>query len=176
MYARVLTNPNQVLETAQRLRRRNADGGNKVDSKKGKPSMIANAQYQYALRSENLKITYLASGFQGLPYFTYQDGQQTLNFTGTEVRAAQTEIGTLVTVTLKLTVDAGSTSFSVLVPTITLGDAQSPETFKTVGVLTTHKTTPLVLPATGARETYDVYELDGSASPVEVPLGAGTVP
>ena len=101
---------------------------------------MANTQYQYVLEAQDLKITYLVSGFQGLPYLTYQDSAQTLSFKGTEIRAAETEIGSLVTVTLKLTVDAGSTSFSVLIPAITLADTQAEETFKTVGVLTVHKT------------------------------------
>jgi hypothetical protein len=102
--------------------------------------VVANTQYQYVLEAQDLKITYLVSGFQGLPYLTYQDSAQTLSFRGTEIRAAETEIGSLVTVTLKLTVDAGSTSFSVLIPAITLADTQAEETFKTVGVLTVHKT------------------------------------
>ena len=143
-----------------------------MSTKAGTASMVANDQLQYTLQGQDLKITYLASGFQGLPYLTYQDQTQTLNFKGAEIRTAETEIGTLVTVTLQLTVDAGSTSFSVLIPAITLADTQAEETFKTVGVLTVHKTTPLVLPPAGAREKYEVCELDGSASAVEVPLGA----
>lgn len=145
-----------------------------MGTKAGTASMVANDQLQYMLQNEDLKITYLASGFQGLPYLTYQDQTQTLNFKGAEIRTAGTEIGTLVTVTIKFTVDAGSTSFSVLIPAITLSNTQAEEVFKTVGVLTIHKTTPLVLPPTGARETYEVCELHGSASAVEVPLAAGT--
>jgi hypothetical protein len=136
--------------------------------------VVANTQYQYVLEAQDLKITYLVSGFQGLPYLTYQDSAQTLSFKGTEIRAAETEIGSLVTVTLKLTVDAGSTSFSVLIPAITLADTQAEETFKTVGVLTVHKTALVGPPLSGAREIYEVCELDGSARAVEVPLGAGT--
>ena len=134
--------------------------------------VVANTQYQYVLEAQDLKITYLVSGFQGLPYLTYQDSAQTLSFKGTEIRAAETEIGSLVTVTVKLTVDAGSTSFSVLIPAITLADTQAEETFKTVGVLTVHRTAPLVLPPTGARETYEIYEFEGCAQAVEVPLAA----
>ena len=102
--------------------------------------MVANTQYQYVFEAQDLKITYLVSGFQGLPYLNYQDSAQTLSFKGTEIRAAETEIGSLVTVTLKLTLDAGSTSFSVLIPAITLANTQAEETFKTVGVPTVHKT------------------------------------
>jgi|HubBroStandDraft_6_1064221.scaffolds.fasta_scaffold494445_1 hypothetical protein len=145
-----------------------------MSTKAGTASMVANDQLQYMLQNQDLKITYLASGFQGLPYLTYQDQTQTLNFKGVEIRAAETEIGSLVTVTIKLTVDAGSTSFSVLIPAITLVDMQATEVFKTVGVLTVHKTGLAGPPLSGARETYEVWELDGSAHAVEVPLGAET--
>ena len=137
--------------------------------------VVANTQYQYVLEAQDLKITYLVSGFQGLPYLTYQDSAQTLSFKGTEIRAAETEIGSLVTVTLKLTVDAGSTSFSVLIPAITLADTQAEETFKTVGVLTVHKTAPVVLPPLGSpRDIRECVSSTEAHSAVEVPLGAGT--
>jgi hypothetical protein len=145
-----------------------------MSRKEGTASMVANNQLQYTLQNQDLKITYLASGFQGLPYLTYQDQTQTLNFKGAEIRTAETEIGTLVTVTLQLTVDAGSTSFSSLIPAITLANTQATEVFKTVGVLTVHKTGLAGPPISGARETYEVCELDGNAHAVEVPLGAGT--
>jgi hypothetical protein len=74
----------------------------------------------YVLHGPQLHITYATTGIDGQPHFTYQDLQRALHFTGDEIRTAELEIGTLVTVTIQLTVDAGSTSFSLLVPHVNL--------------------------------------------------------
>ena len=64
----------------------------------------------YQLSGKHLNITYSTSGIDGKPHFSYQDLQQTLNFTGDQIRSVETEIGTLVTVTIRMTVDTGGTS------------------------------------------------------------------
>lgn len=126
---------------------------------------------QYLLRNPEVEVSYLTSGFQNQPYFTYNDGRQIQTFKGSEVRVIDTEIGELVSVTIQITVDTGSTSYSVLIPVINLADRATPEKFHTVGVRTVHKTA-LVLPSTGPRETYHIDHLEGTARAVEVPLSA----
>ncbi|MGH9405669.1 MAG: hypothetical protein ACRD3D_07540 [Terriglobia bacterium] len=126
---------------------------------------------EYLLRGLDVEVSYLTSGFQNQPSLTYNDGQQVLTFKGAEIRVLNTEIGQLVSVTIRLTVDTGSTSYSVLIPAINLANTQTPEKFYTVGIRTVHKT-PLVLPATGPRETYHIDQLEGKARVVEVPLTA----
>src|SRR3954468_17568425 len=79
----------------------------------------------YQLQGEALHVTYSTSGIDGKPHFTYQDRHETLNFRGDEIRSAETEIGVLVSVSIRRTIDAGSTSFSLLVPTVNLGSEQS---------------------------------------------------
>jgi hypothetical protein len=59
-------------------------------------------------------------GINGKRHFTYQDLQQTLNFSGAEIRQADNEIGTLVSVTTRMTVDTGGTTFSILLPRINI--------------------------------------------------------
>src|ERR1051326_2838671 len=107
---------------------------------------------EYTLHGYNVKISFLSSGFQNQPSFAFEDGQKTLKFRGNDVRILETEIGTLVSVTLELTVDVGSTSYSVLIPSINLGDPATERNFQTVGIKTVHKT-PLV-PSAGVLETY----------------------
>jgi hypothetical protein len=126
---------------------------------------------QYSMQAHHLKITYKTDGFQGQPTFHYEDGKQTKDFRGSDIRVQQTEIGQLVTVTLLITVDTGSTSFSVLIPPVVLSSNSDQEQFHTLGIQTQHKTA-LVLPPTGPRDTYEVHTLKGIAARVIVPLGA----
>jgi hypothetical protein len=129
----------------------------------------------YNLSDRRLKISYSTSGIQGQPSLSYQDGHQTLNFHGDQVRTVDTEIGTLVSVTIHVTVDVGSTTFTVLIPSINLAKAGAQERFETAGIKTAHKT-PLVQPPTGPRETYEVHQLKGTAQVVEflAQSGGGT--
>jgi len=120
---------------------------------------------QYDLSAKHLKINYSTSGFQGQPSLSYHDGHQTLDFHGGQIRVADTEIGKLVSVTLKLAVDTGSTSFSFLIPVIELSGLGAEQQFETVGVQTVHKTA-LVLPPTGVREVYEIHTLKGTARAV----------
>ena len=61
---------------------------------------------------------------QGPPHFTYHDASQSLSFSGSEVEVVQTELGQIVSVRIRMTVDAGSTTFSVLVPRVNLVPGQ----------------------------------------------------
>src|ERR1700686_226513 len=74
----------------------------------------------YQLQGDHLHVTYSTTSFGGKPQLSYQDASQSLNFTGDQIRKAPTEIGTLVTVTIHLPVDSGSTSFTLLVPAVNL--------------------------------------------------------
>jgi hypothetical protein len=72
------------------------------------PIIVANL---YELSGKNIHITYSTSGIDGKPHFSYQDLQQTLSFSGDEIRSAETEIGTLISVTIHMTVDTGGNHF-----------------------------------------------------------------
>ena len=68
----------------------------------------------------------------------------------------------MVTVTLKLTVDTGNTTLTLLVPNFKLqGSAQE---FKTLAIKSTNRTS--FLPITGALESYEVICLKGTADSV----------
>jgi hypothetical protein len=117
----------------------------------------------YELSGEGIHITYSTTSFAGPPLFTYQDAFQSKQFMGDQIRIVETEIGTLVTVTIFLTVDTGSTTFSVLIPHVNLRSADS-VSISTDGVATVHRLRIVGPPLQGQTESYTVYALTGTAS------------
>jgi hypothetical protein len=67
----------------------------------------------------------------------------------------------LVSVTVHLTIDSGSTTFTVLLPAVVLDSTHPVEPVHTDGVTTLHRLLPPVL---GQKEFYTVTPLTGSAS------------
>src|SRR6516164_7651491 len=94
----------------------------------------------YQLSGDGISITYSPSAGPVRPHgggiFTYHDGHRALNFSGDQIRRVDTpDLGSIVSVTLLLTVDAGSTTFSVLLPAVNLPNrlgASAP--IQTVGI------------------------------------------
>ena len=117
----------------------------------------------YTLSGKHIHVTYSTSGFDGKPHFTYQDPQQTLNFSGGEIRSIETEVGTLVSVTIRLTVDTGGSTFSVLLPRVNIPGEQAVP-IRTVGITTLHKFS--IVPVLGQRDFYKATRLTGSAAQV----------
>ena len=129
----------------------------------------ANTQQQvvtpdvYELASGQLHITYATTSKDGQPYFSYQDGNQKLSFKGADIRQEKSEIGTLVTVIIRRTVDAGSMTFTLLVPTVRLKEL-SPAEVHTYGITTVHKFSVIPAMNMGQIETYTSAELSGTAN------------
>jgi hypothetical protein len=118
----------------------------------------------FELRGDDVQISYSARGpfidQPGLkPTLTYQDDELNLTFTGEQLRTQQSEMGTLVSVSLKISIDAGGTILTLLLPTIEMG-GKAEQHFDTVAIVTQ---TFGILPGAGARQTYDVLELEGVA-------------
>ena len=128
---------------------------------------MANIQpNRYVLQSSDgkTKVDYETSSFIGQPTLNLSQGPGPVrHFSGSQVRAVSTEIGTLISVTTQISVDTGSTSFSVLIPAITLKDASDQEGFETDAVITTHSG-PNSFPPTGVHEKYQFINLTGKAS------------
>jgi hypothetical protein len=120
----------------------------------------------FHLQGHGLHVTYSTSGLDGKPHLTYQDAHQTLNFFGDDIRAVPTEVGTLVTVSIRRTVDTGYTSFSVLIPDVNLPAGSNSAMVSTEAITTIHRFS--VIPAfnTGQLETYSFTALVGNASQV----------
>jgi hypothetical protein len=124
------------------------------------------APNMYQLTGGHLHVTYSTTSINGKPHFTYEDGNQTLSFTGDQIRQTKTEIGTLVSVTIHMTVDSGSTAFSLLVPTVNLTSLSSPATIHTIGITTAHRFSVVPAANQGQTELYTTTELSGTASVV----------
>jgi hypothetical protein len=106
---------------------------------------------------------------QGPPRFTYQDASQSLSFSGKDVEVVETQLGQVVTVRIHLTVDQGSTTFSVLIPRVNLVPGQ-PTPIHTEGITTIHRLSLAPGLDRGQLDHYSVTPLHGSASDIIVPL------
>jgi hypothetical protein len=117
----------------------------------------------YQLHGDQLHITYSTTSLDGKPRFDYQDATQSHSFAGDQVRTVTTEIGMLVTVTVCRTIDRGSTTFTLLVPTVNLGSSlQAP--IDTQGITTIHRFSTVPAFNQGQIELYRVTRLTGTAS------------
>jgi hypothetical protein len=118
----------------------------------------------FELTGNNVQIFYSARGpFIDQPglqsTLTYQDREQNLTFSGEQLRTQQSETGTFVSVSLTISVDAGATILTLLLPAITMGEmAEQP--FETFAIVTK---TFGILPRVGAKQVYDVLKLHGAA-------------
>ena len=128
---------------------------------------MANIQpNRYVLQSNDgkIKVDYETSSFIGQPTLNLTQGPGPIrHFTGSQIRTMNTEIGTLVTVTTQLTIDTGSTSFSVLIPAISLTAISDHKAFATEAIITSHSG-PVSVPLAGVHETYQFIPLKGEAS------------
>lgn len=118
----------------------------------------------YKLSGGHMHVTYSASDKAGQPHLSYEDGTRTLSFTGNQIRETKTEMGTLVSVTIRMTVDTGSTIFTLLVPTVNLASPSSPAQVKTYGITTVHRFSVVPAANRGQTELYTMTELSGTAS------------
>jgi hypothetical protein len=122
---------------------------------------VSKAPNLFELSGDGIHVTYSASSFDGQPRFSYQDANQSKQFSGDQIRAEKTVIGTLVSVTIFQTIDAGSTTFTVLIPTVNLRASDSAN-ITTYGVTTLHKFSIIGAPQ-GQTEFYAAHALGGVA-------------
>lgn len=111
-----------------------------------------------------LQVSYSAAG----PRLHYHQGPVVEDFTGKDIRVVEVpDLGTLVSVTIHMTVDSGSTTFTMLLPIVNLPPppalpAAVPVT--TDVVTTLHRFSTVLALQHGQQETYTVTPLQGSAS------------
>jgi hypothetical protein len=116
----------------------------------------------FQLEHNDLHISYSTSSISGQPLFNYRDAQQEQSFRGDEIRVQESELGTLVTVSVKKTVDTGYTSLTLILPKVKLGNAQK-QAINALALEVQHLLG--LLPVTGGLDKYQhVYHLHGSAS------------
>jgi hypothetical protein len=120
---------------------------------------------QYSLQSNDgsAKVQYETSTFSGQSSLNLSQGAGPIrHFSGSQIRRRNTEIGVLVSVTTQVSVDTGSTSFSLLIPAITLTGVGDTKSIETTAVITSH-TGPDSAPSTGVHETYRFIPMKGEA-------------
>ena len=120
----------------------------------------------YQVSGGGLHVSYSTTGFDGKAHFHYQDSIHSLDFSGPAIRTIDTEIGTLVTVTIRPTVDTGSTSFSLFVPVINLTSSSGSAPIKTFGITTVHRFSVVQAFMAGQIESYSETTLSGTAQEV----------
>ena len=128
---------------------------------------MANIQpNRFVLHSDDgkTKVDYETSSLIGQPTLNLTQGPGPIrHFSGSQIRTLNSEIGTLVSVTTHVTIDTGSTSFSVLIPAISLKAISNQQAFTTEAIVTSHSG-PNSVPVTGVHEKYQFIPLKGEAS------------
>ena len=121
----------------------------------------------YTLAGGGIHVTYTTTGFSGQPHFTYQDPFRTETFTGNQLRIVSVpDLGTVVSVRTVLTIDTGSTTFSLLIPDVQLPSASTSIPISTDGITTMHRFSVIPQFNHGQREFYSITPLTGTASHV----------
>jgi hypothetical protein len=121
---------------------------------------MANPPNTFQLHGGGIHVSYSSTSFGGQPLFSYHDAQQVKNFSGDAIKAVQTDIGMLVTVVIHLTIDSGSTTFSLLLPNVIL-PASGVADITAEGITTLHRFS--IPPPVGQTEFYTVRTMHGTA-------------
>lgn len=116
----------------------------------------------YQLTGSHIHITYTTSSVDGRPTMSYQDPYHGMSFSGDEIRTVEGDLGTLVSVTLRMSDDAGSTSLSVFIPRMRI-EQGTLAPIHTECVTTVHRFSLIPNFHLGQLDTYSVVPLNGMA-------------
>lgn len=116
----------------------------------------------FQLSGHHLHVAYSSTSLDGKPTLTYQDAHNGKSFRGDEIRTVECDLGTLVSVTLRMTVDAGSTSFSVLIPRMRINQSEH-AAVHTECITTVHRFSIVPQLQHGQLDTYSAVALAGTA-------------
>jgi hypothetical protein len=122
---------------------------------------------QYHLQGDGISVSYSPEGWgppildKGPLILAYHDGNQSEAFYHDGVQTTEVPtLGTIVSVTLGAEVPFGSTTFSLLIPTVLLPEGEHSVPVSTDAITTFH----WVFPPVPQREVYTVTELTGTAA------------
>jgi hypothetical protein len=133
------------------------------------PTPLIRRPNQYHLHGGGIQVSYFPDGSgpitqRGPLVLTYQDEHRSLSFYRDDVRTVDVaDLGTIVSVTLVMTVDVGSTTFSLLVPDVQLSGSEESVAIQTEGITTIHRAFVAIVGHPQA-ESYRVRRLTGIAS------------
>src|SRR5437868_5083002 len=111
----------------------------------------------FNLQGNALHVSYSTGELGSKLELTYQDAQRSLSFTGDQLRNVSSDLGDEISVTLHLTTDIGSTTFTLFVPRIAI-ELNGHVAIETIGVTTLHRM-PLIPPRHTQLDTYTVSKL-----------------
>jgi hypothetical protein len=118
----------------------------------------------FSLSGGNIHVDYSSTSINGQPRLAYHDPDRNLSFAGSDIRTVDVpDIGTIVSVTLTIMVDVGSTTFSVFIPTVIVPGTGGSSPVTTEGITTIHST-PFAPLIPGQREVYRAVQLTGVAN------------
>ncbi len=123
--------------------------------------MMANEANMFDLAGYGISVSYSATSITGDPLLSYQDASRSLNFRGKQIQVEKTQIGDLVTVVIAPSVDAGFTTFSVMIPKTNV-PASGHAAVTTFGVTTMHRRMVVGPQPVGQTELYQTHKLVGS--------------
>jgi hypothetical protein len=128
------------------------------------PGFVQPTIWNLSNTATGLQVSYSVAG----PNLHYHQGAVMRDFSGSEIRGAEVpDLGTLVSVTILLTVDSGSTTFTLLLPRVNLpappaSPAAVPVT--TDGITTLHRFSTVLALQDGQQEFYTVTQFQGTAA------------
>jgi hypothetical protein len=118
----------------------------------------------FDVSSEGLHVTYTTAGTDGQPHLTFVSAAWNLSFAGDQIRTVpSTDVGTLVSVTIRRTVDSGATSFTLIVPRVILAAPDGEANVELVGITTTHRFSVVRRFNRGQLDGYSEVRLTGTA-------------
>ncbi|MBN1206246.1 MAG: hypothetical protein JXB05_15120 [Myxococcaceae bacterium] len=120
------------------------------------------APNQFELRNRRISVSFSATSITGDPLLHYKDRLREVDARGKEIRQVETEIGTLVSVTLEPDADAGALIFTLLIPRVILASTTSEQPIVTQALLTRSRFPRL--PTSAQLQTYEAVELKGRAT------------
>lgn len=117
---------------------------------------------QFELSGSGLHVAYSIGGIGGRSHLTYQDSLRSSDFSGDQIRSVPCDLGSVVSVTIQSTPDAGSTTFSVVIPRINISTGESAQV-RTQGFRVLHRLSIAPLLNHGQLDQYSVFALAGTA-------------
>lgn len=117
----------------------------------------------FTLHGRHGSVRYSATSITGQPLLHYKDGHHEVNARGKDIRRVETEIGTLVSITLEPDEDGGELLFTLVVPRVTLTAVGGEQPIKTVGFFT-RVSQVTGSPDSAQLQTYETVGLKGSAT------------
>ncbi len=91
---------------------------------------------KFVLKHHHVEVDYTLGITPGLPALVYKDGSDVRTFKASEISTVETGLGSLVSVALTQTIDAGGERFGFFLPDLDVPTGQT-EKFTTAGVYET---------------------------------------